>query len=70
MEISTTSTDDLKQHLTEIAVEQGYRRNTGIRGDNEYLAAMNDETLRDHQLYIVREIARREAGPRYFATIK
>ncbi|GGG44304.1 hypothetical protein GCM10011374_03280 [Kocuria dechangensis] len=70
MEISTSSTADLKQHLTEIAAEQEHRRNTGERGapgGNGYIKAMSDESLRDHQLYILRETTRRESSARHHA---
>ncbi|MEX5269062.1 hypothetical protein [Kocuria sabuli] len=68
MEISTSSTSDLQQHLIEITVEQEHRRNTGEHGGaNAYLDLMNDETLRDHQLYVLREVTRRDAKARHHA---
>lgn len=63
MEISTTSTEDLKQHLTEITAEKALRREHGESGDNEYLAAMSLGGLDLHEKYIKSEINRREAGP-------
>ncbi|GGG70376.1 hypothetical protein GCM10011374_38640 [Kocuria dechangensis] len=68
MEISSQTTENLKKHLEEIAIEQATRRNNGTRGDHDYLSVMSDESLRDHQLYILREVTRRDAGPRYYAT--
>ncbi len=66
MEVSTTPTVSLKKHLEEILAEQANRRN-GNPSANEYLAGMTDETLRDHQLYVMRETYRRDAETRHHA---
>lgn len=56
MTISTMTDAELAEHLDEIAAEQAHRRNTGTRGDNEYLAAMNADGLTMHASDIRREL--------------
>lgn len=68
MEISTTATHDLKAHAEEITAEQAHRREHGKPGtSNKYLAAMTEETLREHQLYVLRELYRRDAKAQHHA---
>jgi hypothetical protein len=68
VEISTSTTHDLKAHAEEIGAEQAHRREHGTPGtSNKYLAAMTEETLHEHRLYVLRELYRRDAKAQHHA---